>query len=112
MNLEDFKRRINRIIDKAEDQALDQGIDINSDRFLEVMEKIKLKLIVDNGLNLEIYNNIGKDNREEEIEQERTDHSKEIEELSKVNQETREKVLIQTEKINNLEFLNNQQSNN
>ena len=112
MSLEDTKRTITKLLNKAEDQALDRGIDITSDRFQEVMEKIKLKLIQGKGLTLEQYREIGKEKIKEQIKQERIDHSKTIEELKQTNQETKEKVLIQTEKINNLEFLNNQQSNN
>jgi hypothetical protein len=112
MTLENIKRTINKLLNKVEDQALDEGIDITSDRFQEIMELAKAKLLKVNGLTFEQFNAIGKDNKEEEIKQEREDHSKEIEELQQTNQEIKEKVLIQTEKIKGLEALSTQQKDN
>jgi len=112
MDLLAKKRAINKLLNRAEDQALDKGFDITSDKFQEIMEIAKKKLLEANNLTSEEFNEIGKDHTKEIIEQERTDHTKEIEELGKVNQETKEKVLIQTEKIKGLEFLNDQQRDN
>ena len=112
MDLLAKKKAINKLLNRAEDQALDKGFDITSDKFQEIMEIAKKKLLEANNLTSEEFNEIGKDHTKERIEQERTDHTKEIEELGKVNQETKEKVLIQTEKIKGLEFLNDQQRDN
>ena len=112
MDLLAKKKAILKLLNKAEDQALDKGFDITSDKFQEIMEIAKKKLLEANNLTSEEFNEIGKDHTKEIIEKERIDHTKEIEELSKVNQETKEKVLIQTEKIKGLEFLNDQQRDN
>ena len=102
----ELKRKINKLLNKAEDQALDAGADITSDKFQEIMEMAKAKLLEANGLTFEQFNAIGKDNKEEKLKQEREDHSKEIEKLQQTNQEIKDKVLIQTEKIKGLESLN------
>jgi len=90
-NLAELKRAINKLLNRAEDQALDKGFDITSDKFQEIMEIAKKKLLEANNLTSEEFNEIGKDHTKEIIEKERIDHTKEIEELSKVNQETKER---------------------
>ena len=98
MDLLAKKKAILKLLNKAEDQSLDKGIDITSDKFQEIMEIAKKKLLETNNLTSEEFNAIGKDNKEEEIKQEREDHSKEIEELNKTNQEIKDISKEQQEK--------------
>jgi len=112
MDLLAKKKAILKLLNKAEDQSLDKGIDITSDKFQEIMEIAKKKLLETNNLTSEEFNAIGKDNKEEEIKQEREDHSKEIEELNKTNQEIKEKALVQSEKISGLKALSDQEKEN
>lgn len=63
----ELKKKINKLLNKAEDQALDAGFDITSDRFEEIMEMAKNKLLEANGLTHAEFNAIGKENKEDKI---------------------------------------------
>ena len=108
MKIEVVKKTIDRIIEKLEDEAFDRGVDPMSDEFQETIEKVKDKLLKEKGFTIEDYSNVGKED-EEEIQKEIDNYDKKIEELKQTNQETNEKVLIQTERIKGLENLNNEQ---
>ena len=58
MTLSEFKKikkRKDRILQKAEDEALDEGVDITSSQFLQLLEELKKKLLYEWGIDLAEY---------------------------------------------------------
>ncbi len=50
-----LKKQIDKILQKAEEQALEEGIIITSLEFQDVLLKLKTKLLEDRGISLEEY---------------------------------------------------------
>jgi len=51
----DLKRRIDKLLQKAEDEALKEGVDITSEEFQRIFRELKRKLLAQRGVSLEDY---------------------------------------------------------
>jgi len=56
----DLKRRIDKLLQKAEDEALAEGVDITSIKLQEVFRELKGKILAENGIGLEEYETMEK----------------------------------------------------
>ena len=75
MTLKEFrilKHRIDKQIEKAENEALEEGIDITSEKFQSFLDEIKVKLLAGRGMSLNEYKKM---ESEIDIENERVDIS-------------------------------------
>jgi len=50
-----LKKQIEKLLNKAEDEALEEGVDITSSKFQSLLEEIKVKLLKSKGVTLEEY---------------------------------------------------------
>jgi len=55
-----LKKQTDKLLKKAEDEALEEGVDITSDEFLVVFRELKKKILAEKGIELEDYENIEK----------------------------------------------------
>jgi len=61
-----IKKQIEKLLQKAEDEALLEGVDISSDKFQTIFKELKRKILANKGISLEEY-----DRMEDEMEYEK-----------------------------------------
>jgi len=54
-NFKALKKQIDKLLKKAEDEALEQGVDITSAKFQSVFRELKRKILAEKGISLEEY---------------------------------------------------------
>jgi len=63
-----LKKQIDRLLEKAEDEAIEKGVNIASPEFQNLLREVKRKLLEARGISLEEYERI-----EGELEKDKTD---------------------------------------
>ena len=66
-NFKDLKRQIDKLLRKAEDEALNEGVDITSNEFQLLIRELKRKILAEKGINLEEYDRLENELENEEI---------------------------------------------